>query len=60
MALEHAGFVVDTFNDSMQALENFKPKRYVLVILDVMMPKMDGFELCNQLRKMDGDIKVCF
>jgi DNA-binding response OmpR family regulator len=50
MALEHAGFSIDVFNDPLLALKNFKPKMYDLVILDVMMPKMDGLELYNQLK----------
>lgn len=45
MALERAGFSIDVFNDPLLALKNFKPKLYDLVILDVMMPKMDGLEL---------------
>lgn len=60
MALERAGFTVDTFNDPMLALENFKTDLYGLVILDVMMSKMDGIELYNQLKKIEPGIKVCF
>jgi CheY-like chemotaxis protein len=60
MVLEHAGFAVDTFNDPLVALKNFKPKLYDLVILDIMMPKMDGLELHNQLKIKEPDIRVCF
>jgi two-component system catabolic regulation response regulator CreB/two-component system response regulator ChvI len=60
MALERAGFSIDVFNDPLLALENFKPKMYDLVILDVMMPKMDGLELYNQLKSVDPSIKGCF
>jgi DNA-binding response OmpR family regulator len=49
MALERVGFTVDAFNDPVLALERFKPNRYDLVVLDIMMPKLDGFELYNQL-----------
>jgi two-component system, OmpR family, response regulator ChvI len=60
MALEYAGFSIDVFNDPLLALKNFKPKLYDLVILDVMMPKMDGLELYNQLKNVDPNINGCF
>ena len=60
LALEYHGFKVDTFNDSEEALSNFKPDYYDLVILDIKMPKMDGFKLYEQLKKKDNDVKVCF
>jgi DNA-binding response OmpR family regulator len=60
MALEHEGFSIDTFNDPMLALESFKPNLYGLAILDVMMPKMNGLELYDQLKKIDPKLKVCF
>jgi DNA-binding response OmpR family regulator len=60
MALEYAGFTVHTFNDPVLALESFKPNLYDLVILDVMMQKINGFELYDQINKMDPGIKVCF
>src|ERR687898_2775459 len=60
MALEHYGFEVNTFNDPKEALSNFKPDYYDLVILDIKMPKMDGFELYYELKKKDNDVKVCF
>ena len=60
LALEYYGFKVDTFNDSEEALSNFKPDYYDLVILDIKMPKMDGFKLYDELKKKDNDVKVCF
>ena len=59
-ALESSGFSVDVFNDSERALMNFKPCFYDLVILDVIMPKMEGFDLYNELKKLDRNVKVCF
>ena len=60
MALEHYGFEVNTFNDPKEALSNYKPGYYDLVILDIKMPKMDGFELYHEIKKKDANAKVCF
>jgi CheY-like chemotaxis protein len=51
---------VDAFNDPESALKSFKPDFYALVMIDIMMPKMSGFELYEQLKKVDPNIKVCF
>ena len=60
MASEYAGFSVDVFNDPLLALENFKPNLYDLIVLDVMMPKMDGLELYDQLKNVEPSINGCF
>jgi DNA-binding response OmpR family regulator len=60
LALEYHGFKVDTFNDPQEALSNYKPGHYDLVILDIKMPKMDGFELYDEIKKKDHKAKVCF
>ena len=60
LALEDHGFKVDTFNDPIEALSNYKPDYYDLVILDIKMPKMDGFQLYNEIKKKDHKAKVCF
>ena len=49
--LEQKGFFVDAVYDGMSALEYAKEVRYALIILDVMLPKLDGFEVVNLLRK---------
>lgn len=53
-------FSVDVFNDPFEALDNFKPGLYDLLLLDIRMPKMNGLVLCNKLRKIDSEVKVCF
>jgi DNA-binding response OmpR family regulator len=60
LALEYQGFKVDTFNDPQEALSNYKPDYYDLVILDIKMPKMDGFQLYDEIKKKDHKAKVCF
>ena len=60
MSLEYHGFEVDTFNDPRKALSNFKTDYYDLIILDIKMPGMDGFELYTEIRKKDKKVKVCF
>ena len=60
LALQYRGYEVDTFNDSQEALSNFKPGYYDLVILDVKMPKMDGFELYVKIKERDDKVKICF
>ena len=60
LALEYHGFKVDAFNDPQEALAKFEPGLYDLVILDIKMPKMDGFELYHEIKKKDNNAKVCF
>ncbi len=60
MSLEYHGFEVETFNDPRKALSNFKPDYYDLIILDIKMPDIDGFELYEKILKIDSKAKVCF
>jgi DNA-binding response OmpR family regulator len=58
--LEDNGFQIDSFNDPILALNSYKSNFYDLVILDIKMPKMDGFELYNKIREKDPKVKICF
>jgi two-component system, OmpR family, response regulator ChvI len=60
LALQKDGFIVDTYNDPLIALGDFKADLYDLVLLDIRLPKMDGFELYDNIRGMDKRVKVCF
>ncbi len=60
MVLEDYGFVVDAFNDPLLALSSFKIGLYIMAIIDIKMPKMNGFELSGEIRKMDDKIKISF
>ncbi len=48
--LELMGFHVDSANDGLTALKKAEAKTYDLIVLDVMMPKLDGFEVCKRIR----------
>ena len=58
--LEQHGFSVDTFNDPQAALASFRPGHYDLMIIDIRMPKINGFNLYRELRKKDAKVRVCF
>ena len=58
--LEDAGFKVDSFNDPLFVLNNYKANFYDLIILDILMPKMNGFELYVKIREKDPKVKICF
>ena len=61
LALESdSSFTVFTFNDPVIALSNFKAGLYDLIILDIKMPKMDGFDLYQEIKKIDSQVRICF
>jgi CheY-like chemotaxis protein len=51
---------VDAFADPIIALENFRPGLYDLLLIDIAMPKMNGFELYDRIRKLDKKVKISF
>ncbi|HYY66424.1 MAG TPA: response regulator [Nitrososphaeraceae archaeon] len=53
-------FEVHAYNDPLEALLNFKPNFYDLLLIDINLPNMNGFELCEKLLKMDINMRVCF
>jgi DNA-binding response OmpR family regulator len=60
IALENAGFIVHAYHDPLIALSKFEPSYYDLVILDIKMQKMNGFELYTHMQKLDNKAKFCF
>ena len=60
MYLEVQGFQVDAFTDPVNALAQFKAGFYHLLILDIKMPEMNGFELYKEIKKKDKTVKVFF
>ena len=58
MVLEDNGYKVDTFNDPLAALQNFTAGSYDLLLLDMVMPNMNGFELYQKIRTIDDKAKI--
>jgi two-component system, OmpR family, response regulator ChvI len=58
--LEKYGYEIDVFNDPLLALSSFRAGSYDLILLDIRMPKMDGFELYQRITQLDSKTKVCF
>jgi DNA-binding response OmpR family regulator len=58
--LSENGFVVDSYLDSLLALEKFKPHSYNLVILDIKMSDLNGFALYLEIKRLDKKVKFCF
>ena len=60
-ALRDNGFEqVETVNDPILALNSLEAGSYDLLIIDIVMPEMDGFNLYEEVRKIDNKVKVCF
>lgn len=60
MALEAEGFTVRTFNDGEAGLKGIHDEKPDLAVLDVKMPRMDGFELLENLRKENQTLPIIF
>jgi len=56
--LSKEGYRVDTAANGKEAIDNLKRQRYDLVITDMRMPLMDGFEVLREIKKMDENIGV--
>ena len=53
-------FEVYSYTDPVEALSNFKPNFYDLLLVDITMPIMNGFELCEKILLLDINVRVCF
>jgi len=60
LGLERRGMQVTAFNDPLKALEELKQANYDLIITDISMPNMNGFELYREIRKNDGGTPIVF
>jgi DNA-binding response OmpR family regulator len=60
LGLQDEGFDVYTYNDPLEALSQFRPNFYDLLLIDINMPKMNGIDLSVQLLELDTNIRICF
>ena len=51
---------VYTSNNPVIALSEFKPNFYDLLLVDINMPQMNGFELCEKILAIDINVRICF
>jgi DNA-binding response OmpR family regulator len=52
-------FKVNSYNDPMLTLSEFKSDLYDLILIDINMPQMDGIELCSKILELDANVKIC-
>ena len=60
MNLEMEGYEVVATDNGLQALKAFKEQRFNLVVLDIMLPEIDGYDVCEQIRLENSDIPILF
>jgi two-component system response regulator ArlR len=60
LVLEHNGFDVNTFIDPLEALQDLRTGSYDMILLDVRMPTMNGLSVCQEIRKLNDIVKICF
>jgi len=58
--LEDAGYECKSYTDSVKALQEFRPDYYDLILLDIQMPILGGFELCKRIIELDNTPHVIF
>ncbi|MFL6326563.1 MAG: response regulator, partial [Nitrososphaeraceae archaeon] len=60
IVLQDAGFECKSYTDSVKAMQEFKPNYYDLILLDIKMPILNGFELCKKIREADKTVQIAF
>ena len=60
IVLEKTGYLVNHYYNPILALAEFKSNFYDLIILDIQMPDINGFQLYREIKKRDIKAKICF
>jgi CheY-like chemotaxis protein len=60
IVLEDAGYQCISYTDPIKALQEFRPKYYDLILLDIKMPILNGFELCKKIIELDRTVHIVF
>ena len=60
IVLEDTGFECKSYTDPVKALQEFKPYFYDLILLDIKMPVLNGFEFCRKIRDVDRAVLIIF
>jgi CheY-like chemotaxis protein len=60
IVLEDAGYECKSYTDSVKALQEFRPNYYHLILLDIKMPVLNGFELCKKIIELDKAVHIIF
>ena len=60
IVLHDAGHECSSYSDPIKALQEFKPYFYDLILLDIKMPILNGFELCKVIREIDNAAQIIF
>jgi len=58
--LHHAGYTVEAYGDPTRALNEYFPEKYDVMLIDVKMPEISGFDLYKNIRTKDQKARVCF
>jgi CheY-like chemotaxis protein len=60
IVLQDAGYECVSYTDSVKALQEFRPNYYDLILLDIKMPMLTGFELCKKIIELDKTVRIIF
>jgi DNA-binding response OmpR family regulator len=58
--LESNGYIVNAYNNPVEAFNNFRQNSHDLIVLDLKMPTMDGITLYYKIKEMDNNVIICF